>query len=75
MFDGPQIRKLLRDASFVSSMNAVEARAWKAFTNLINDFLGNKKADNYNELVSELLTSFQDLGCNMSIKMHYLKNH
>ena len=75
VFDGPQIRQLLRDASFTSSMSPVEARAWKGFSNVVKDFLGNKKADNYKELVSELLSSFQHLGCNMSIKVHYLKSH
>ena len=40
-----------------------------------SDFLGNKKADDYKELVAELLSSFQDLGCNMSIKVLHLKSH
>ena len=43
VFDGPQIRQLLRDTSFVSSMNSIEARAWMAFTNVIKDFLANKR--------------------------------
>ena len=43
VFDGPQIRQLLRDTSFVSSMNPIEARAWMAFTNVIKDFLANKR--------------------------------
>ena len=38
-------------------------------------FLGNYKADNYSELVSEMLIKFKDLGCNMSIKVHYLHSH
>ena len=56
-------------------MNPIEARAWMAFTNVVKDFLGNKKADDYKELAAELLSSFQDLGCNMSIKVHYLKSY
>ena len=47
VFNGPQIRQLLRDISFVSSMNSIEARAWMAFTNVIKDFFANKKTDNY----------------------------
>ena len=46
-FDGPQIRQLLRDTSFVSSMNPIEARAWMAFTIVVKDFLRNKKTHNY----------------------------
>ena len=75
VFDGPQIIQLLRDKSFVSSVNPIEARTWMAFANVFKDFLGNKKADNYKEMTAELLSSFQDLGCNMSIKVHYPKSH
>ena len=46
-----------------------------AFTNVVKNFLGNKKADNYKELVAELLSCFPDLRCNMSVKVHYLKSH
>ena len=69
VFDGPHIRQLLRDTSFVSSMNPIEARAWMAFTNVIKDFLANKKTDNCKELMAELLSSFQDWGCIMRIKV------
>ena len=75
IFDGPQIRTLLRDHKFVTTMTAVEARAWKAFSKVVHNFLGNKRADNYTELVEELLLSLQDLGCRMSIKVHYLHSH
>lgn len=75
VFDGPEIRQLLQDHNFLSSMNVIEARAWKAFADVVKNFLGNVKARNYKELVTELLVSYQELGCNMSIKVHYLKNH
>ena len=68
VLDGPQIRQLLRDTSFVSLINHTEARTWMAFTNVIKNFLGNEKADNYKKLAAELLSSFQYLGCNMSIR-------
>ena len=75
IFDGPQIRMLLRDQYFVTTMTVVEAQAWKAFSKVVHNFLGNKRADNYIELVEELLLSLQDLGCWMSIKVHYLHSH
>ena len=52
IFDGPQIRTLLRDQYFVTTMTVVEARAWKAFSKVVHNFLGNKRADNYIELRS-----------------------
>ena len=36
---------------------------------------GNNKADNYEELVQNMLTSFRNLGTNMSIKVHFLHSH
>ena len=59
----------------MTTMTVIEARAWKAFFKVVNNFLGNKRADNYIELVEELLLSLQDLGCRMSIKVHYLHSH
>ena len=75
IFDGPQIRQLIRDPHFENSMNEVELEAWKAFVLVVKNFLGNTKAGNYVELVTNMVTAFRNLGCNMSIKMHYLFSH
>jgi len=53
--------KLLKDPQFVSSMAAVETRAWNAFYEVLN--LGNKKASNCKDLVEELLCSYQAMCC------------
>jgi hypothetical protein len=37
-------------------------------------FLGNRRADNYKDLVEELLSSYQKLGCNMSVIIHFLSS-
>ena len=75
IFDGPQIRTLLGDQYFVTTMTVVEAQAWKAFFKVVHNFFGNKRVYNYIELVEELLLSLQDFGCRMSIKVHYLHSH
>jgi len=36
---------------------------------------GNKKANNYSELVEDLLLSYLTLGCKMRIKVQYLPSH
>ena len=41
----------------------------------LTGFLGNRRADNYKEFVEELLSSYQKLGCNMSVKIHFLSSH
>ena len=81
IFDGPQIRKLVNDPDFSISMSEIEKNAWDSFVWVIQNFLGNKKADDYVEHVEEMLSHFQQLGCNMSIKVYFhqspklTKNH
>ena len=41
---------------------------------MIKNFLGNKKAENYKDLLEELLSGFEEMGCNMSIKLQHLKS-
>ena len=72
IFDGPQIRTLMKDVNFIQSMNETEAAAWLSFVDVVKNVLGNHKADNYEELV---LSKFHDLGIHMSIKVHYLHTH
>ena len=48
----------------MARMTAVEARAWVAFTNVVQGFLGNKKDDNYEGIVDDLLLSLRGFGCN-----------
>ena len=75
VFDGPQIRKLMKSQNFSSSMTDVEKRAWDSFVGVVNGFLGSTKAANYKDLVAILLASYHLLGCNMSIKVHFLNSH
>ena len=73
-FDGPQLRTLVCDEEFVNKMNDKERVAWLSFVEVIQNFLGNKKADNYHVLVTTMLLAYRDLGCKMSIKLHFLSD-
>ena len=75
VFDGPQIRELIKDEDFITNMNAMEKRAWTAFEAVISNFLGKRRSPNYEKQVKELLNSFQSLGARMSVKMHFLSSH
>lgn len=75
IFVGPDIRKLMKDTKFESVMNEVERNTWKGFKDVCNGFLGNVKQPNYKELVQNMLDSYKELGCNMSIKVHFLNSH
>ena len=56
-------------------MNDVEANAWKHFFSVVINLLGNRKQDDYITQVDNLIKSFHALGCNMSIKLHFLHSH
>ena len=75
VFVGPQIRELLRDDAFDHALRGKEKTAWKAFQLVAINFLGNNKADNYRLLVENLLKAYKSLGCNMSLKIHFLHSH
>ena len=75
IFDGPQIRHLLKDPEFISAMKKEELQAWEAFSDVVKNFLSNMKSQNFSELVENLLEAFHNLQCNMSIKVHFLHSH
>jgi hypothetical protein len=75
IFDGPQIRQLINEPHFIESVNEIESCASSSFVLGVKNFLGNKKADNYTQLVENMLFHFNRLGCNMSVKVHYLHSH
>lgn len=56
-------------------MNKVESNAWCSFVHVVQNFLGKREAKNYVKLVEEMLSNFNKLSCNMSIKIHYLQSH
>ena len=43
IFNGPQLRKLMIDHEFPSSMSKEEFYAWDAFVKVVKIFFGNKK--------------------------------
>ncbi|UYV84905.1 hypothetical protein LAZ67_X003948 [Cordylochernes scorpioides] len=75
IFVGPQIRELQQDGNFQNSLNEVEAAACNSFRNVCKNFLGSVKVENYRDIVNDLLLSYKALGCNMSLKIHFLHSH
>ena len=75
IFDGLDIRKLMQDEIFILSMNPLEADAWWGFVGVVQNFLGNRRAANFEEVVQNMLDAYQNLGANISIKAHFLHNH
>jgi len=75
VFIGPQISKLMQDKQFDEDLNETKRNVWLSFKRICKDFLGNHKAADYQDIVQDLLTSHKAMGCNMSLKIHFLKSH
>ena len=75
IFVGPQVKRLMKSNSFSEKLSAVERRAWKSFVSVVEGFLGNHKADNFRNIVEELVDAYEKMGCRMSLKLHVLPSH
>jgi len=64
---GPQIRELIMDEFFDALLQDDEKASWDTFKFVVKGFLVNRRAQNYEELLNNLLQSYQKLGCNMSL--------
>jgi hypothetical protein len=65
----------MQDAKFEEQLTQVEKVAWSSFKNVTEHFWGNIKAENFQDIMRELLDSYQVLGCNMSLKVQFLHSH
>ena len=75
IFVGPQIREVLKDTDFEELLNLKELRAWEAFKSVCNVFLGNTRVPDYQACIEKLLKSYEEMGCRMSLKIHFLHSH
>lgn len=75
VFVGPDIRKLMQDETYETMMTSKEKNAWTAFKQVVLKFLGNEKDPDYKKIVNNMLKKFKELGCNMSLKVHFLHSH
>ena len=75
IFVGPQIREVLKDTDFEELLNLKELRAWEAFKSVCSGFLGNTRVPDYQACIKKLLKSYEDMGCRMSLKIHFLHSH
>jgi hypothetical protein len=72
---GPQIPDIIKDEYFDTLLQVDEKAAWDSFKFVVKGFLENKRGQNYEELVNNLLQSYQNLSCNVSEKIHFLHSH
>ncbi|GBM12474.1 hypothetical protein AVEN_55307-1 [Araneus ventricosus] len=59
----------------LKKLSEAEKAVWLAFKSVCRHFLGNKKAENYEDLVADMVKCFRVVGCNMSLKLHVFDSH
>ena len=75
IFDGLQIRELIKDTSFDDALNPAELFSWFFLKSAIANFLCNHGSSRYENVVDELMVNFRQIGARMSVKMHFLRSH
>ena len=75
IFVEPEIRRTLASEVLREQMSDFERNAWQAFRMIGEGFLENHGRDDYAMIVSNLIESYEKLGCRMSLKLHFLHSH
>lgn len=75
MFNGPDIRRLMKNKEFDNSLDQNQLKAWNAIKDVIENVLGKKREPDCSQRVKCLLQSFEELDVNMSLKIHFLHHH
>ncbi|KAJ4450201.1 hypothetical protein ANN_01608 [Periplaneta americana] len=75
VFNGPQIREIMKDNHFESLLEGKEKAAWIVFKEVVLNFPSNHRSENYEELVQNLLLAYETMGCSMCLKIHFLHFH
>ena len=75
IFVVPQIREVFEDPEFEKALNTLKLRAWHEFKWICSNFLGNFKSPLYQKGVAELLAAYKEMGCRMSLQMHFVHSH
>jgi hypothetical protein len=75
IFNGPDVRKILNDRHFQSLLPKQHELAWVSFRDVVKNFLGNKRSEQYVSIVAQMITNFHLAGCKMSLKVHFLDSH
>ena len=67
IFDGPQIRELMKDPMLDEALSEAKLFAWQSLKSVVTNFLGNYRSIEYEKEIEDLLKSFRQLGAPMSV--------
>jgi hypothetical protein len=64
-----------KKTQFVLAVSDDEKADWNVFRHVTDGFLKNAKDVKFRKLLGDLITSYEKLGCSMSLKMHFLHSN
>ena len=73
IFDGLQLRELMKDPMFNESLSEVEPSTWQSLKSEVTNFLGNQLSVECEKEIEKLLKSFRQLGARTSVKLHFIR--
>jgi len=62
---GPQIRELIQDVKSEDQLSEIEKAVLQTFKNITTHPSGNHKAENYHDMMADLIQSYKAMGCNV----------
>lgn len=65
----------MKDETCPTTLSPEELAAWWSYKDVMDNFLGNERVDNYEEMAQQLLKSFRELDSRMSRKIHFIHQH
>lgn len=65
----------MKSEKFMELLDPIDKIAWQATIDVIKNFLGNKRAENYKELVANMIEAYKNMGVHMSLKIHFFADH
>lgn len=74
-FNGPQIDKLFKSDAFLNLLKPIEKEAFKVIHDVIENFLGNRKSNEYEQIVKKMIEAFKQMKVAMSLKVLFLDAH
>lgn len=66
---------MMKDDIFKETHGHLEKSSWESLTKVTSIFLGNHRSSDYKYIIKELITTYKALGCNKSLKIHFLHSH
>jgi len=62
---GPQIRELIQDVKSEDQLSEDEKALLQSCKNITTHLSGNHKAENYHDMMTDLIQSYKAMGCNV----------